>query len=123
MKILLLNPLVDAEQQMLRLLREKGIGVLVSSDAAEAYEILKLHHRTIELAIIHREDVQGNGEPGFHFIDLIKKDPAQSDLPYVITSSKWGPADCAKHQGTSQGANAYLPLPGGESHVLGILEK
>ncbi len=124
MKILFLNPLVDAQHQLVRSLREKGFGVILASHPAEAMEALRVHGRTIELAIIHREPVDGGvGEPGLEFIKKFRQDPDQSDLPYVLTSGQWGAKDFTDHQSSAFGAHGYLKFPCAFESLLSTMEK
>ncbi|HTL11575.1 MAG TPA: hypothetical protein VL588_03760, partial [Bdellovibrionota bacterium] len=111
MKILLLNPHIDAEHEYVRGLQGRGVGVLVPSDSAEAFQMLQLHGSSVDLAIVHREGEGGMGEDGLEFVKQFKADAAQADLPFVLTTEKWTEAECAQHQTGPTGANAYLIAP------------
>lgn len=86
--------------------------------------MLRLHGSSVELAIVHREgprqDLQQ--EPGLDFVARIKQDPSQSDLPLIITSEKWIENECAAHQRTPFGANAYLHYPFNELELARIID-
>ena len=125
MKILVLNPNIDAKHQIIQALRAKGFGVICVSHVVEAAEALRVHGRTIEFAIVHREAAPGagNGEPGLDFVRRFRTDPDQSDLPYLISSSTWNDSDFAQHQKSSLGAHAYLKFPFAPEAVIGVMEK
>ena len=111
MKILVLNPRIDAEHMFVEALRAKGVGVLFTANAVEAMQILQAHGASVDLAIVHREGLGGQGQPGLDFTAKLKLDPAQADLPYILTTEIWSDAQCVEHQQTPAGANAYLKLP------------
>ncbi len=122
MKILLLNPHADAEQQFSQALGAKGVAVLVAADAEEAWKILQIHGSTVDLAILHRETTDGKRTPGMELIARIKQDPQQRDLPVVLTSAVWKDAEFAHHQGTPEGVNAYLAWPADASVLISTAE-
>jgi hypothetical protein len=119
MKILVLNPFWESEHPSLQALRKRGWVFVLAHDPAEALQVLKMHGRSIEIAIVHREGALGQGEPGLEFVSWFKQDQDQSDLPYILTSSQWGEAQFASHQATAIGANAYLELKPGTNPPLG----
>lgn len=109
MKILLLNPSIDAEHNIAKTLQQRGAAILYPADAEEAWQMLQLHGSSIELAVVHREGVGAEKDtPGIAFVNRLKADPTFSDLPLILTTSSWGDAECAAHQETPAGANAYL---------------
>ena len=122
MKILLLNPLIDAGHKLLGTLKGRGVSVVVCKDADDAWQQLKSIGDSIDLALIHREGKGGQGEPGVALAAKIKKDKALLDLPIILTSATWGDADFAKHQKTPDGANAYLKFPFTERELDPLVE-
>lgn len=120
MKILLLNPRIDAGHNVAKSLRSRGVAVLFPQDTQEAWEMLQLHGSTVDLAIIDREIDQKQG--GIDLVARIKKDPAQADLPLILTSSEWTDAEFAAHQQTPQGAHAYLRNPVTEASLFPVIE-
>lgn len=110
MKILLLNPHIDALHDIVQVLKNRGMAVLLPANAEEALQVLKLHAASVDLAIIHREGVK-SGDPGVELLYKIKRDPAQADLPVLFTTDSWDADQCANHQQTAIGANAYLRWP------------
>ena len=122
MKILLLNPQNDAERNIVEPLKARGVAVLYSPDAGEAWQLLMLHGVSIELAIIHREGPDRKGEDGLKFIEKIKRDPSQADLPYIVTSELWGDPEFAEHQRGPLGANAYVHSPFDLKQMIALIE-
>ena len=122
MKILVLNPHFGPGHSALRLLQSKGFAVLHPADATEAIQMLQIHGTSVNLAVIHRENATGSGQPGIDLITRMKLDPAQSDLPFVLTTEKWGDADCAENQSTPDGANAYLKFPFSDEALVQLVE-
>src|SRR4051812_4526756 len=102
MKILVLNPHIDAEHQIVKALEKRGLAVLIASNLEESMQMLQLHGTSIDLAVVHREGAEAAGfpdtEPGLRFISKVKALPDQMDLPFIITSTQWVDADCARHQ-------------------------
>ncbi len=121
MKILLLNPQIDAEHQIARALQKRGVAVLFPADSTEAWQMLRLHGSSVDLAIVHREGL-GSTEPGCELLAKLKKDAKQSDLPVILTSDKWGDAEFAKHQDSPAGANAYLKAPFGTDGFFSLID-
>ncbi len=111
MKILVLNPFVDASHEIVLSLQKKGFAVLVSSDSKEAAQMLQVHGASVDLWVIHREDAQGQGEPGLELVKKLKANPQFQNIPFVLSTAVWKDAQCVQHQGTDLGANAYLPWP------------
>jgi len=122
MKILFLNPHVDAQHPVAQGIERRGVAVLYPSSAAEAFQMLQLHGSSVDLAIIHREALPTYEATGIALIKKIKSDPSQADLPYILTTERWTDAECAQHQKTSEGANAYLRYPFTESSVIVMIE-
>ena len=120
MKILLLNPYIDATHDVAKLFQKRGIGLLISGDPIEAWQILQLHGSTIELAIVHREIPPADS--GMSFIEKVKKDSTQSDLPIILSSEKWEDLNFAKHQQSAQGVNAYIKYPFSETGLFELIE-
>lgn len=122
MKILFLNPHVDAGHQTVTTLQSAGVGVLLPTDAQEAWQMLQLHGTSIDLAIVHRELKSGQGEAGLQFTQKAKADPQQSDLPIILTSEKWSDAECATHQNSPGGVNAYCRWPASAEQITHLVE-
>src|SRR5690242_4495090 len=97
MKILLLNPKVNAEHQIAKGLRQKGIALLFPATLSEAWQMLQLHGASIDAAIIHRESPEGP-DGGVSLVSKLKKDPQYQDLPIIFTSEKWTEEECGIHQ-------------------------
>jgi hypothetical protein len=124
MKILLLNPHIDAEHKLVKLLQARGVAVLIPESPDEAVQMLKLHGSSVELAVIHREGVsEKDPEAGVKLVSKLKADPAQADLPILFTSAAWGDSEFATHQKTADGANAYLHYPFTETQLVGTIEQ
>lgn len=117
MKILLLNPHIDAQHKIAQTLQKKGIGLIQPTDSMEAWKMLQLHGKSVDLAIIHREGA-ASPEDGMRFLERLKADPSQADLPLILTSDNWGDAEFAEHQNTPTGANAYLHWPFTDSQLV-----
>jgi CheY-like chemotaxis protein len=123
MKILFLNPKIDAEHKISKGLLAKGAALLFPADSTEAWQMLKLHGTSVDLAIIHREGiVSQQNEAGLQLISQIKSDPNQADLPIILTTDLWGDADCAKHQDGPEGVNAYIRSPFSENKLLDVIQ-
>jgi DNA-binding response OmpR family regulator len=110
MKILILNPHIDAQHKIVRALKARGDAVFVANQAQEAWQILQIHSASMDIAVIHREGAQG-GDPGVELNFKIKKNSAFTELPVLFTAETWSDAQCATHQQTPMGANAYLHWP------------
>jgi CheY-like chemotaxis protein len=121
MKILFLNPHIDAQHKVAQALKARGIALLFPTNAEEGWQVLGLHASSVDLAIIHREGAKG-GDPGVELLYKIKKDPSQADLPIIFTSETWNSAQCASHQQTRMGANAYLNWPFDETELLKTID-
>lgn len=124
MKILFLNPHIDAEHHIVRVLQEKGYAVLVSSYPEEAWHLLQIHGTTVDIGVIHIEGrTPEEGSQGFSFISRFKGDLNHSDLPFVMTSEVWGDQEFARHQQTSMGANGYLRWPATAENIFKIVRE
>ncbi len=125
MKILVLNPHFDAEHEVLVALRSQGAAILQPGDANEAFQMLQLHGKTVDLAILHREGVSESAQQGVSTLGLIsklKKDTVQADLPIILTSEKWADSEFAGHQTSVDGVNAYLKYPFSIGELTQLLE-
>jgi DNA-binding response OmpR family regulator len=91
MKILFLNPHLDTEKNIGAALAKYGISVAYCCDPIQALEVLKVHGNSLDLALVHREDANGEGEPGIGFIASLKEDKIQNDLPIILTTDQWSP--------------------------------
>jgi hypothetical protein len=110
MKILILSPHIDAQHPVVQALKARGDAVLVSSQSDEAWKVLQVHGASMDIAILHREGSTG-GDPGTELNKKIKKTSTFADLPVLFTSESWSDEQCAIHQQTPEGANAYLHWP------------
>ncbi len=108
MKILFLNPHLDAGHKVAKGFRGRGVAVLVSPDPVEAWQMLQLHDSSVDLVVAHRESLGGRGEPGFQLIQQMKQDPQFADVPIILTTEAWSDAECAQHQQGPSGLNAYI---------------
>jgi hypothetical protein len=121
MKIIFLSPFIDAVHKISKNLQRKGVALLYPQDADEAWKMLQLHGKSVDLVIGH---VKGHlpQDPFLIFIEKVKKDPLHSDLPIILTTEQWSEAECATHQEGPAGANAYLRSPWQESQLLETVE-
>jgi len=88
--------------------------------------MLQLHGTSIDLGIIHLE---GRGQTsqapelqGLEFIEQVKSDPSLKDLPLILTSDGWSEEQCATHQESPLGVNAYLRAPFSEAQIFQLIE-
>lgn len=121
MKIIFLNPKIDAEHNVSKSLQEKGVALLFPQDETEAWQMLMLHGTSVDLGIIHREGLSSQNA-GLQFIEKVKNDPSQSDLPMILTSDDWGDSECAEHQASPFGVNAYLKAPFTPRQLIEVIE-
>lgn len=121
MKVLFLNPQIGSDHAILQGLRRRGVAVLQPRTPVEALQMLALHGKSVDLALIHREIPEG-GTGGLDLVFKLKGDPVQVDLPFVLTTQSWSDAECAAHQKTPLGANAYLKYPFTESQLVQVIE-
>jgi DNA-binding response OmpR family regulator len=110
MKILILSPHIDAQHPIVQALKARGDAVLVSNGADEGWKVLQVHGASMDLAVLHREGTTG-GDPGTELNKKIKKTSTFADLPVLFTTESWSDEQCAVHQQTPEGANAYLHWP------------
>jgi CheY-like chemotaxis protein len=122
MKILFLHPQVGQEHAIVRGLQRRGVAVLLPRAPLEALQMLALHGQSVDLAVIHREIPDARSAGGLDLVFKIKGDPAQADLPYVLTTQAWSDAECAQHQQSATGANAYLKFPFTEAQLVQVIE-
>lgn len=93
------------------------------SDSEEAWQVLHLHGKSVDLAIIHREGPSGETVPvGEKLVARIKADPLQNDLPMIMTSERWTDRDCSVHQNGENGVNAYLRYPFTEKGLFDLIQ-
>src|SRR5690242_7617429 len=111
MKIILLNPKIDAEHEISRYLQAKGIALIFPADATEFWQTLALHGASVDLAIIHLEDKNDESTAVLKLLEKIKGDALQRDLPIILTTDQWGESECQAHQESPSGVNAYLISP------------
>lgn len=115
MKFILLNPHLQ-EAPFLQKLKSLGIVVLSCGDIKEADLILKIHGRTVQLAIGHDDD-------GIQLNKLIKDSAQLKPIPVILTTSKWTDEQCVQHQMTPLGANGYLRLPVEDAELFHVIDE
>ncbi len=120
MKVLFLNPHIDAKHHILRALEKRQVAILAASTSETATELFHHHEQSLDLAVLHREGAAG--EPGIEFLNQLKSLPSGNDLPVILTSESWGDVEFAQHQQTPQGANAYLKYPFTADQLAGLIE-
>lgn len=120
MKFLIFSANSDAERGLSAFLKKAGVTAIASSSVEEAYKALLLHGSSVDLALIVREG--DSGEPGIQFIQKIKEDASQADLPIILVTSKWSDQECAAHQESSLGANGYLKWPSTDEQIKGLID-
>lgn len=111
MKILLLNPHIDAGHNVVTGLSGRGVTVLLCIDVNDAWSKLQQEGETVDFVLLHREAKNDQGEAALEILARLKKDKKLMDLPVIVSSSVWKDSDFAKHQKTPDGANAYLKFP------------
>ncbi len=123
MKILLLHPGVNAEHPIALDFKSRGISLLFPAQAEEAWQLLQIHGQSVDLAVIRREGLPSEPKgAALRLISQIKSDPGQSDLPLILTTTEWTEQQCAQHQKSSDGANAYIYDSLNEKNLLGAIE-
>jgi hypothetical protein len=127
MKILLVSQHINAQHQVVQLLKARGMAVLLPTAASgsafydEAWKIIQTHGPSLDLVVLHRESPKG-ADSGIELLSKIKKDPVQQDLPILLTTEVWSEEECASHQQTPMGANAYLKWPADDSVLMQTIE-
>src|SRR5262249_4108824 len=77
---------------------------------------------SLDLAVIHREWGKEK-DGGIKFIEKLRADPVQADLPFILTSEDWSEVECAIHQKSANGANAYLRWPFADAALTDVIQK
>lgn len=111
MKILILNPRIDAEHGTVKFLKAQGFAVLCVAETGTALQTLRLHGASVDLAVIHRENISGAGEPGLEFLTQLKLDPDQADLPVILTTERWSAQEIERFQGGPLRVSSVLQFP------------
>jgi CheY-like chemotaxis protein len=119
MKILILNPHIDASHEITRALQSKGHAVLLSIHPEEAMQVFQLHASSVDLVIVHREITETL--TGLQFLDKLRA--ASPDTASIVTSEQWGEPDFSKHQATPQGANAYVRSPFTADLLVSVIDQ
>jgi hypothetical protein len=115
MKILIFHRTLNGEHPWIRGLRTRGMGVLTTNSILQVPKILALHGSSIDLAVFeHAADNKLEVEA---CLRTLKRDPLQSDLPTVVVTQVWGDLECADHQNSPSGANAYLQVQGDQTSL------
>lgn len=120
MKILLLHPNPDARHGMTQVLQREGVALLLPASFEEAWQMLGLHGKSVEIAILHLE-MRPAGST-LKWIEKLKSDPVHSDLPILLTTDQWSDVDCAKHQAGPFGVNAYLRSPWNDRSLTQVVQ-
>ncbi|MBI3533998.1 MAG: hypothetical protein HY072_00710, partial [Deltaproteobacteria bacterium] len=101
MKILLLNPHVDASHEIAQVFQKKGIALILSNDPEEAWQMLMLHGSNTDLVILHKEflllENKIKKDVCLEFIERIQKSTVLTDIPIILTSEKWGDPEFVQH--------------------------
>jgi hypothetical protein len=112
MKVLLLSPIVDAQQSGEKALKGAGHAVLVARDEGECEKLRQIHGHSVDLYVLFREGQNGAGTPGLKIYSNLKAKPETRDVPVVLVTSVWTEQQCQEHQADPyQGAHAYLKFP------------
>ncbi len=124
MKILILNPHVDAQHKLVKALQNSGVAVLLTPNVEQAAQVLQFHGSTVDLALVHREGGAGLAmDYGLSLLFKLKADASQADLPVLVTSEQWNDPEFLNHQQTPLGANAYIHWPCDESEILSLISR
>ncbi len=115
MKILILHPEKTNQHKIATDFQNRGMVLLFPATGEEALQLLHFHGESIDLAVIHNDFAPD-------LIAKIKADPRQADLPIILTTRIWSDAECAAHQETSNGANAYIQGVFTEKDLLSKVE-
>ncbi len=97
--------------------------VTVARTLSEGLKQLREVGTKLDLIVLHREGVRGVGDPGMMFLEQLKSDSSLSEIPLILTTEKWDDAQCAFHQNTAFGANAYLRYPCEDGQILSAAEQ
>ncbi len=112
MKVVILHPEKVAEESLAHKLAIFDVAALFAHSAKEALQIMTLHPTSVDLVVVHREGAAHQAaEEGLDFLEELRKDPQKSDLPVILSTSAWSDAQCAQHQATQDGVNAYWMVP------------
>ena len=123
MKILILNPHINAEHKLSEFLGSQGFGVLYPLNALEAEQLFGLHEN-IDLVMIHREDVSGMGEPGLELMNRLRSNAQLSKLVFLVSSEKWSEEECSDLQEKSKLSGekiSYIHYPFSEQQLLSAI--
>ena len=106
-----------------RYLVDASISILEAATIEEAQPLLQLHGESLELLLIsvHRGDPPGEAQ-GLALVEQILADPRLQDLAMVLVTQGWSAQECARHQQTPAGVNAYLSYPLEPQKTVEILE-
>lgn len=111
MKLLFLNPHVDAAHELVKHLVSQGHVVLNAMDGSEAWQLLKIHGDSVDVAFLHREGIGKDPNPGLTLANKLKSTGEFPGLAVVITTQAWDETQCGLHQSSPEGQNAYLRWP------------
>lgn len=112
MRILYFHPLFQSGDHPLRVFAGSQLEVVGVRSLAEALKSLRA--QSMDLLVVHREGSNGHGDPGMTFLEQIRGDAAFAAIPVILTTESWTDEQCAFHQDTPAGANAYLRVTAGE---------
>lgn len=113
--LLVEDSLTDMEVMSLYL-QQAGLSVVIAKSGEEAQ--IKLNSQKPNLIIL---DVVLPGQSGFELCREIKTDPATSQIPVVICSTK--DTDVDKMWANMLGADAYLPKPVEQTELMRTLRQ
>jgi DNA-binding response OmpR family regulator len=105
MRIIVVDSDINFTTPLVQRWKKASVYCQAIPQAAAAMAELKKDPDGIDIVLIAKE--LGGGQDGLAVAQMLRKDPATADVPYVLMSSAWGKSDFAKHQKTEFGANAY----------------
>ncbi len=128
MKILVLNPQIDAAHEIATTLQTQGHALFFAETPDEAWQILQLHRGSMDLALAHRESMAAGANGPFPGLDLLKKIRTSGEadlveLPFVLTTQSWSDDECVAHQSTPEGAHAYLHWPATSAQIQDLIRE
>jgi len=109
MKVLILNPWINATHRVIEYLTACDVGVLLSASADEAFQIFQIHESSLSIVVVHCDKYNSHKDQGLSFIEKVKR--RKKDFPILLTTFDWSDEESVKHQETEYGANAYLKAP------------
>lgn len=114
--VLLVEDSLTETEVITRYLRQAGLTVISVTNGEEAH--LKLQSQKPDLVIL---DVILPGQSGFELCREIKTNSNTQAIPVVICSTKGTEAD--KLWGSMLGADAYIPKPIDQKHLMQTIQQ